>query len=163
MTPPDRPSGFGPALLLGAGLGGFVDGIVLHQILRWHHLLSSRRGADLTANLVADGLFHAAAGLAVLAGVLWLWRRTRSSPPARLSWAALGGPMLAGWGVFNVVEGLVNHHLLGLHHVRPGPHQGWYDAGFLVLGGLLILGGLAWYRARARAAGPARASRRPGP
>jgi hypothetical protein len=31
-----------PALLLGLGLGlgGFVDGIVLHQVLQWHHLVS---------------------------------------------------------------------------------------------------------------------------
>jgi uncharacterized membrane protein len=27
-------------LLLGIGLGGFFDGIVLHQILQWHHMLS---------------------------------------------------------------------------------------------------------------------------
>ncbi len=29
-----------PGLLLGIGLGGFVDGIVLHQILQWHHMLT---------------------------------------------------------------------------------------------------------------------------
>jgi len=27
-------------ILLGIGLGGFVDGIVLHQILQWHHMLT---------------------------------------------------------------------------------------------------------------------------
>jgi hypothetical protein len=27
-----------PGILLGLGLGGFVDGIVLHQILQWHHI-----------------------------------------------------------------------------------------------------------------------------
>lgn len=155
MTAPDRPRCFGPALLLGAGLGGFVDGIVLHQVLRWHHLLSARADADLTANLVADGLFHAAAWLAVFAGVLWLWRRSRNAPPARLSWGALGGPMLAGWGLFNLVEGVLNHHLLGLHHVRPGSDQGLYDAGFIALGVLLIIGGLGWYRARSMARGSA--------
>ena len=30
-----------PGLLLGIGLGGFVDGILLHQILQWHHMLTS--------------------------------------------------------------------------------------------------------------------------
>jgi uncharacterized membrane protein len=30
-----------PGILLGIGLGGFVDGIVLHQILQWHHMLTS--------------------------------------------------------------------------------------------------------------------------
>ncbi|HJY46662.1 MAG TPA: DUF2243 domain-containing protein, partial [Propionibacteriaceae bacterium] len=68
------PKVLGPGLLLGVGLGAFVDGIVLHQLLRWHHLLSSRPGFSLTANLVADGVFHAGAWLAVLVGVLWLWR-----------------------------------------------------------------------------------------
>jgi uncharacterized membrane protein len=30
-----------PAIVLGIGLGGFLDGIVLHQILQWHHMLTS--------------------------------------------------------------------------------------------------------------------------
>jgi uncharacterized membrane protein len=30
-----------PGILLGIGLGGFVDGILLHQILQWHHMLTS--------------------------------------------------------------------------------------------------------------------------
>lgn len=163
MASGEQRSGFGPALLLGAGLGGFVDGILLHQILRWHHLLSARPDADLTANLVADGLFHAAAWLAVLAGVLWLWRATRNSPQVRLSWATLVGPMLVGWGLFNLVEGVVNHHLLELHHVRLGPNQTSYDVAFLVLGTLLVLVGLGWYRRGGAARRPAAASRlRPG-
>jgi len=28
-------------IFLGLGLGGFVDGILLHQILQWHHMLSN--------------------------------------------------------------------------------------------------------------------------
>ena len=27
-------------IVLGIGLGGFFDGIVLHQILQWHHMLT---------------------------------------------------------------------------------------------------------------------------
>ena len=58
--PPSRASG----LLYGIGFGGFVDGIVLHQILQWHHMVSSVDGRDpgtlagLEANTVADGFFH---------------------------------------------------------------------------------------------------------
>jgi uncharacterized membrane protein len=37
-----------PALLLGIGLGGFVDGIVLHQILQWHHMLTATDGYPST-------------------------------------------------------------------------------------------------------------------
>lgn len=29
--------------LLGIGFGGFVDGIVLHQLLQWHHMLTVGR------------------------------------------------------------------------------------------------------------------------
>ena len=51
-------------LLLGTGLGGFVDGIVLHQILQWHHMMSDTAGYPVTTlrglevNTVADGFFH---------------------------------------------------------------------------------------------------------
>ncbi|MCW6006677.1 DUF2243 domain-containing protein [Micromonospora sp. CPCC 205371] len=137
---------FGPALLLGIGLGGFVDGIVLHQILRWHHLLTDRRD-DLTANLVADGLFHAATWVAVAVGLMWLWQRVRHGTSS-WRWPALVGPLLAGWGLFNLAEGTLNHHLLDLHHVRSGPHQAWYDVGFLMLGAALTLAGMSIHRRR---------------
>jgi len=48
-------------ILLGIGFGGFVDGIVLHQILQWHHMLTSEGSypattvAGLEANTLADG------------------------------------------------------------------------------------------------------------
>lgn len=30
-----------PGIILGVGLGGFLDGIVLYQLLQWHHMLTS--------------------------------------------------------------------------------------------------------------------------
>lgn len=148
MTTTNRgvPGVFGPGVLIGIGLGAFLDGIVLHQLLGWHHMLSARPGFDMRANEIADGLFHVAAWVAVTAGVLWLYGRLRLPPvPAawpRLDrgprpWRALLGSMLLGWGAFNVVEGLVDHQVLGLHHVRPGAHQLAWDIGFLVLGAVL--------------------------
>jgi uncharacterized membrane protein len=45
--------------------------------------------------------------------------------------------MLVGWGVFNLVEGLIDHHLLDLHHVRDLPaHVPLYDWVFLLAGGI---------------------------
>jgi Predicted membrane protein (DUF2243) len=32
-------------ILLDLGLGGFFDGIVLHQILQWHHMVTGRISA----------------------------------------------------------------------------------------------------------------------
>jgi uncharacterized membrane protein len=144
-SPRSSGSVFGPALLLGAGLGGFVDGILLHQILRWHHLLTARPDVGLTGNLVADGLFHAGTWLAVIGGLLWLWRYARTGPRF-WPWTALIGPLLTGWGLFNMSEGVINHHLLNLHHVRSGPHQTTYDLGFLALGAVLILLGMVVHR-----------------
>lgn len=150
---PGRPSFLAPGLLLGAGLGGFFDGIVFHQILGWHHLLSAtpRHSAatldGLQANMTWDGLFHAATFLMVCASLVLLWRALQS-PGRLLSGRGLLGLVLAGWGLFNLVEGVIDHHLLGLHHVRPGQYQSVFDLGFLGLGALLLLVGSAMYRHR---------------
>ncbi len=134
-------------LLLGVGLGGFVDGIVLHQILQWHHLLTSEGGhpattvAGLEANTLADGLFHAATWLATLAGVALVWTSGYRAPLRSLL-----GLALIGWGAFNIVEGLVDHHLLSLHHVKEGHDELIFDLGFLALGAELIAGGSALAR-----------------
>jgi uncharacterized membrane protein len=140
------------ALLLGLGMGGFVDGIVLHQILQWHHMISSVEGrsvttlAGLQANTVADGLFHSATWVLTWAGVvtgLVSWRQGRIAP----SWSFHLGLVLVGWGIFNLADGIVDHHLLGLHHVRDdlgGPLI--WDIGFLVFGAVLVLGGRLLHR-----------------
>ena len=136
-----------PALLLGLGLGGFLDVIVMHQLLQWHHLISDTPAGrpdsldGLQAGTLADGLLHVAAGLLVLAGILALltsWRRGRRAP----SWRSWAGLLLVGWGAFDLLDGLVNHHLLGLHHVRDdlGGPLAW-DLGFLALGAALVVGG----------------------
>jgi uncharacterized membrane protein len=42
---PARPRGLLSAgVVLGVALGGFFDGVMLHQVLRWHHLLSLKPG-----------------------------------------------------------------------------------------------------------------------
>lgn len=139
-------------MLLGLGLGGFIDGIVLHQVLQWHHLLTDTGDypattvAGLEANTLADGLFHVATWLLVAAGAataLAAWQRGRLAPP----WGFQVGMLLVGWGVFNLVEGLVDHQLLGIHHVRDdlGGPLGW-DLGFLAFGALLVGVGLALAR-----------------
>lgn len=159
MTPATPPRL--PGFLMGVGLGGFVDGIVLHQILQWHHMLTGDNGgrsaktvAGLEANTVADGLFHLAAWLFVVVATaitIRLWQRRELAPP----WRAHVGMLLAGWGAFNLVEGLIDHQILGIHHVRDdlGAPLGW-DLGFLAFGVALIAVGLAMARSGARLAAP---------
>jgi uncharacterized membrane protein len=128
---------------LGLGLGGFADGIVLHQILQWHNMgsavLPPTTMQAMMQNMRWDGLFHLATWLLTLVGVLILWRdgRRGNAPP---SLRVLVGQMILGWGLFNLVEGIVDHHLLELHHVRDLPlHVPVYDWLFLGIGGALFI------------------------
>ena len=145
-------------LLLGLGLGGFVDGFALHQIAQWHNMLSARIPPTtmeaMRTNMAADGWFHAGVWALTLAGVLLLYRAARSGQPLPpMRWFV--GLLIAGWGLFNLVEGLVDHHLLQLHHVRDVPvHMPAYDYVFLVVAGFGLLA-LGWWMARSAHA-PAR-------
>lgn len=143
--------------LLGMGIGGFFDGIVLHQILQWHHMLSSTEDhptntiAGLETNVLWDGLFHAATYIFTVAGLIILWRVlsdvSRSDSPIQWSTKGYIGAILTGWGLFNVVEGSVNHHLLGIHHVREGDNEVLWDLGFLAWGVGMIAFGIVLSRA----------------
>lgn len=144
-------------VLFGLGLGGFFDGIVLHQLLQWHHLATSAGyPADTLPNLkfntFLDGLFHATTYIFVMLGLLLLWRTAHKS---HLWWSGkmLAGTMLMGFGIFNLVEGIVDHQLLGLHHVNETvPRSQWvyWDIGFLIWGAAMLLVGWALYRSGKR-------------
>ena len=149
-------------ILLGLGLGGFFDGIVFHQLLQWHHLVSSveyfspTTVPGLRANTLADGGFHAVTYLFTVAGVALLWRGLRAGETATAR--QLIGLFLLGWGLFNVVEGIVDHLLLGIHHVNetvPREQWLWWDLGFLLWGAAMIAAG--WWLWRSSA--PSRANR----
>ena len=137
-------------LLMGVGMGGFVDGILLHQIFQLHNMLSAKLPPDTLinakVNMLWDGLFHAATWLITLTGVWLLWRDARNSAVRRAR--IFAGQMLMGWAAFNLVEGIIDHHLLGLHHVRDLPeHVPLYDWMFLGVGGVL-LGAIGWMMSR---------------
>ena len=121
-------------ILLGLGFGGFFDGIVFHQILQWHHMLTSAgfppdSVANLQVNTLADGTFHAATYIFTAAGLILLWR-VRPWPRTQGAGRYLIGAMLMGWGIFNLVEGIVDHQILGV----------------LLWGLLMLLGG--WWMTR---------------
>jgi uncharacterized membrane protein len=132
-------------ILLGVGFGAFFDGIVFHQLLQWHNMVSNvvppSDTAALRLNVLADGLFHVGAYVITLLGVIVLWLRARrrlALPSPR----ELLGSLLLGWGLFNTVEGIVNHHLLKIHNVREVADPLPWNLGFLAIGGagLMLLG-----------------------
>jgi uncharacterized membrane protein len=129
---------------IGAGISGFVDGIFLHEILQWHHMVTSVRPAtnlsNLEANTLGDGLFSLGTLIVTIIGIALLWRAGgRNDVP----WSSkiFGGSLLVGAGLFDVIEGLIDHQILGIHHVKPGPNQLAWDVGFLALGAVLTLVG----------------------
>lgn len=142
---PDAPV-LSAGALLGLGLGGFFDGILLHQILQWHGMLSSWIPPvdmmSMRVNMLGDGLFHAFTWVVTVGGVVQLFR---AGLRRGVLWEpnTLAGGMLGGWGMFNVIEGLVDHQFLGVHHVRPGVGELAWDVGFLLFGVLLIMVGRA--------------------
>jgi len=136
---------------LGIGMGGFVDGIVLHQLLQVHNMLSAKyptRGVDmetlvvnLQINMFWDGLFHVLTWTMTAAGLALLWGavRRRDVP---LSGKTLLGAMILGWGLFNLVEGIIDHHILHVHHVTETADHLMYDLAFLGSGVVMIVGGM---------------------
>jgi uncharacterized membrane protein len=158
MTGVERrsPRGFPLAagLLLGLGLGGFFDGIVFHQLLQWHHMLSSwypiTTIQNLELNTFWDGVFHSGTYLFVLAGLFIQWRFARLS---HFPWSIgdLVATTLIGFGSFNVIEGIIDHQVLGLHHVREtAPRGEWlfWDFCFVAWGGAMVAVGLLIMRRR---------------
>jgi uncharacterized membrane protein len=147
--------------MVGVGLGGLIDGVLLHQVLQWHHMLTdygtyatfpNSSVGQLEDNTLADGLFHVATLILLMVGLVLLARRM-SHAPVRLR--DLSGLLLIGWGIFNLVEGLIDHHLLTVHHVRDDVSEPFvWDLGFLLVGMLLVGVGSVLYRPRARTSGP---------
>jgi uncharacterized membrane protein len=139
------------SLMLGLGLGGFVDGILFHQILQWHHMVTSAgipatSLSNLEFNTLLDGLFHAGTWVLTFGGLLLVW-----TAGGRGQWgvAPFIGALLIGFGLFNLIEGTLNHLVLGLHHVNETvPPEQWiyWDLVFLLWGAVMLGFGLWLYR-----------------
>jgi len=105
-----------PSLLLGIGLGGVIDGIMIG----W------------------SGILLAVSWVLAVVGVILLFRAGRRDDVV-WSWRIFVGAMLFGWGVFNVVEGVIDQLVLGIHHTHPGANELVWDLGFVVIGGLALM------------------------
>ena len=132
--------------LIGVALGGFFDGILLHQVLQWHHLLSlvdSPVLRDIRAQILADGLFHVLMYLIALYGLSLLWRSRQAFAHAS-GGRMLGACVLLGFGVWNVVDVVLFHWVLVIHRTRlDSAYPLFWDIAWLVLFGLAFIGA-AW-------------------
>jgi uncharacterized membrane protein len=140
-------------VILGMSLAGLFDGIVLHQLLQWHHMVTTIRPtdslADLEANTFWDGIFLAGISILGAIGLIVLWRSAQHN--RRLpTLPTLTGALGLGFGAFNLTEGIIDHHLLGIHHVKSGPNEPLWDVGFLLLNLCFAAIGLFILRSQAR-------------
>ncbi|MFD4482159.1 DUF2243 domain-containing protein [Streptomyces sp. NPDC058471] len=126
--------------MVGVGIAAFVDEMVFHQLLHWHHFYDK---ASSEAGLVSDGIFHAFGWLAMVAGLFLyadLWRRGARHLTAWWSGLCLG------LGGFQLYDGTFQHKALELHQIRYGVELAPYDwtwnviaVLFLATGALLLL------------------------
>jgi uncharacterized membrane protein len=128
--------------VLGFALGGFFDGILLHQILQWHHLLSLVPEVDsIRSQVLWDGYFHALMYVIAIVGLWGLWR---SREQLQEGWGRpLSGALLLGFGSWHLVDGVLSHLLLGIHRVRldsPNPLL-WDLIWFAAFGVVPVLAG----------------------
>ncbi|MBP1934203.1 DUF2243 domain-containing protein [Ammoniphilus resinae] len=123
-------------LILGLGLLGAIDGIVFHQLLQWHHMVLS---PNIELEIFTDGLFTA------LFSALLIWGGVKNFQDARKnelghSWKIFLGGLFIGGGSFNLVEGIIDHHILQVHRVKPlAENPLLYDLTFLAIGLLLVI------------------------
>ena len=119
-----------------------MEGCLTISLLRRVAIFSTSR---LNSPHPASSSFtYAATWFLTVIGLWMLWNALRDGAVG--SGRVLLGWMLAGWGIFNLVEGIIDHQLLGLHNVHEGSNELAWDLVFLVSGVALIAGG--WLLAR---------------
>ena len=131
-------------VFMGIGLGGFFDGILFHQLLQIHNMLSAKFPktsiVNMEINMFWDGLFHTLTYTMTLVGLGLLWKAGKRSD---VPWSGktFMGAMLLGWGLFNFVEGIIDHHILQIHHVVETHGLSPFDYAFDASGVILIIAG----------------------
>jgi uncharacterized membrane protein len=141
--------GAASGITLGYGIGGLFDGFFFHAILQWHHMLSNvvppTDMHGMIVNMVADGVFDGFCWLIIIAGIVLLYREavqgTLPTGKAYFGWNLLGV------GLFNFTEGVIDHEILRIHHVRAVPSYVAWDIGFLLVPGILFML-IGWLLAR---------------
>ena len=131
---------------LGIGIGGFVDGTILHQILQWHEMLSNKIPPSTlinkSVNMFWDGIFHLFCLIVVIVGLALLVKLFFRNDVI-VTWKTFIGGLFLGWGIFNIIEGIIDHHILKLHNVRElTVNTDLWNYGFLGVSVLMLI--TAW-------------------
>ncbi|WP_143833171.1 DUF2243 domain-containing protein [Oceanobacillus timonensis] len=127
--------------LFGLGMVAFIDEVVFHQLLGWHHFYD-RSTSEI--GLISDGLFHAFSWFATVAALFMLADLKRRGAWWKKRWL---GSVLLGVGLFNLYDGLVQHKLLQLHQIRYGVDILPYDLTWNIIAAVIVIvGGIVLYQ-----------------
>jgi uncharacterized membrane protein len=80
-----------------------------------------------------------------LIGIVLLWKAVKNAT-VPLSGKTVIGAAFLGWVLFNLVEGVIDHHVLHVHHVVERLGISVFDYAFLGSGLVLGMFGLALIR-----------------
>ena len=118
---------------------GAMDGIIFHQLLQWHSVVME---TNRSGQIISDGIFHFSVTIALVTGGFILWLAGNPSDQNQ-GIKQVFSLFLIGTGLFNLIEGVINHHILQIHRVKPGdPNALSYDIAFLLIGVILFLIGV---------------------
>lgn len=123
-------------ILFGIGVMAFIDEVIFHQLLQWHHFydLSTTR-----IGIFSDGLLNSFAWFAAIFSLFLVadLRRRNAFWPKR--WI---GAAFLGAGTFQLFDGLINHKVLNIHQIRYDVNLLPYDLAWNISAVMLILIGL---------------------
>jgi uncharacterized membrane protein len=148
-------AGTWPAAVTGAGLGALFDGILLHEVLQVHDMISNSlppvTALSKGVNVFWSGIFDLCVFILIVAGIAASrhHERMRQPAPARAYW----GSFLFGWGFFNCYDVLTFHWLLRYHdvvEVTDAPVA--WNVGWLLMGVAIAVCGILLMRRHGPAA-----------
>lgn len=123
--------------LFGCGIAAsMIDLFIFHLALHWHHFY------DLSTTEVAltiDGFFHAFGWFITIWGLFLLADIRRRMD---VNWMRWTGAVLAGVGFFQLLDGVLNHKILGIHQIRYNVDLLMYDVVWIGSAVVVLLGGV---------------------
>lgn len=125
--------------LFGLGLVAFLDEVIFHQLLGWHHFYDK---SSTAVGLFSDGLFHAFSWFATVAALFLVADLRRRSAFWMKRW--ISGVMIGG-GFFQLYDGLINHKVFAIHQIRYGVELLPYDIAWNAIAALILAGGIALF------------------
>jgi len=131
-------------ILFGVGLIAFLDEMLFHQLLHWHHFYDK---STTSIGLISDGLFHAFSWFATISGLFLFADLRRRHAVWLMRW---WGGIFVGVGGFQLYDGIIQHKLMRIHQIRYVDNVLTYDVIWNVIALAVLIAGLILVRQASR-------------